>query len=233
MGAESHDRGTGKPSNTFSDKVSTVFLSKEIDYVYVGVSVCLIVVYFLRIVMPLVRGTADLYASVFNAYGLVIYIVTGVLFFVRGPLKKFGGLKDMVVPLISFVAPGMMTLLGAYVKAAYSYPFIAIPLFIAGLALTVTSFGYLGHGFGVFPALRNVTTRGPYRVIRHPAYLGETIYLIGILIHHINWLTAILFLVAMAATVVRITIEERIMSTSPEYRQYRKRTRYRLVPGVW
>ena len=233
MGAKSQDRGPRHPSSTLPGKMRVVFLSKEIDYLYVGISLCLTVVYFLRIVMPIIRGTADLYAAIFSAYGLVIYAVIGVLFFVRVTPKSFAEPKDMVAPLISFVAPALMTLLGGYLEAAYSYPYVAIPLFIAGCALTVASFGYLGPGFGIFPALRMVTTRGPYRVIRHPAYLGETLYILGIVLHRVNWLTVILFVVTMAATIVRIIIEEKILSASPEYKEYRKRTRYRLVPGLW
>jgi protein-S-isoprenylcysteine O-methyltransferase Ste14 len=76
---------------------------------------------------------------------------------------------------------------------------------------------------------------GPYRLVRHPSYLGGDIALLGVGITTGAWLSAVLMAVPfVAAHIWRIRIEENMMSTrfgSP-WAAYTKRT-WRMVPFVW
>jgi protein-S-isoprenylcysteine O-methyltransferase Ste14 len=79
-----------------------------------------------------------------------------------------------------------------------------------------------------------VATGGPYRVVRHPGYVGAilaqlaTPFLLGSF-----W--AFIPSVALAALyTLRTYLEDRtLIDELPGYREYARRTPYRLVPGVW
>jgi protein-S-isoprenylcysteine O-methyltransferase Ste14 len=79
-----------------------------------------------------------------------------------------------------------------------------------------------------------VATDGPYRSVRHPAYVGSILFelaapiLLGSLWALIpGGLNAILF-------VVRTALEDRALQAElPGYADYARETRFRLVPGIW
>jgi protein-S-isoprenylcysteine O-methyltransferase len=76
---------------------------------------------------------------------------------------------------------------------------------------------------------------GIYGVIRHPAYLGHLISLLGIGLILGNWVgMAVLVLLPLAAILYRIHVEERALlgHFGPAYQEYAGRTK-RLLPGIW
>jgi protein-S-isoprenylcysteine O-methyltransferase Ste14 len=78
-----------------------------------------------------------------------------------------------------------------------------------------------------------IVESGPYRVVRHPAYLGMIVANIGVVIFFFNPVTLALFLFLLApAIVLRILIEERTLYRMEGYGAYAAR-RKRLMPGVW
>jgi protein-S-isoprenylcysteine O-methyltransferase Ste14 len=83
-------------------------------------------------------------------------------------------------------------------------------------------------------AEQKVIDTGLYAWVRHPMYAGALVLLIGIplaLGSFVGLLTVIPMLVTI---VVRLLDEERVLAKElPGYDAYRRRTKYRLVPGVW
>lgn len=76
---------------------------------------------------------------------------------------------------------------------------------------------------------------GIYRVIRHPAYLGHLISLLGIGLVLGNWVSlAVLVVLPLAGILYRIHVEERALLRhfGPAYQEYAGRTK-RLLPGIW
>jgi protein-S-isoprenylcysteine O-methyltransferase Ste14 len=75
---------------------------------------------------------------------------------------------------------------------------------------------------------------GPYAVIRHPFYLGGLIiFLLSPLALGSYWgiLPALLLIFIYIA---RIRNEEKVLAEKlPGYREYLKRVRFRLIPGIW
>src|SRR5437763_13119261 len=55
-------------------------------------------------------------------------------------------------------------------------------LLACGLVFAIASVAFLGRCFGVLPDVRGLVTRGPYRLVRHPLYLGELTALLGVAI---------------------------------------------------
>jgi protein-S-isoprenylcysteine O-methyltransferase Ste14 len=88
----------------------------------------------------------------------------------------------------------------------------------------------LGRCFGVLPEARGLVTGGPYRVVRHPLYLGELGACAGLVIASPsgwNFALAVVFAVAQGA---RMRMEEQELSHQfPEYGAYAARTP-RLIP---
>lgn len=81
---------------------------------------------------------------------------------------------------------------------------------------------------------QKVISTGPYAVVRHPLYLaGLTIYLFSPLALGSFWAVppALLLVVIYRA---RIQNEEKVLAEKlPGYREYLKRVKFRLIPGIW
>jgi protein-S-isoprenylcysteine O-methyltransferase Ste14 len=134
------------------------------------------------------------------------------------------------------------------VVAARAFPAAAIPgdvalwiglaLLWSGVALRVWCFRTLGTYFTFSvqtSADQPLITGGPYRFVRHPAYLGMVLALLGVCLLLANWLGLMVFAVLMLAGLVyRIRVEERALQDElgDRWLAY-ARTRSRLVPFVW
>ncbi len=103
---------------------------------------------------------------------------------------------------------------------------------IFGIVWQIASKLSLGRSFGLLPANRGVVTRGTYRVVRHPIYLGYLIGHTGFLLASFSWYNLLLFMAMYFFQGLRVWEEERLLKDDPTYREYMLRTRYRLVPGI-
>jgi protein-S-isoprenylcysteine O-methyltransferase Ste14 len=81
---------------------------------------------------------------------------------------------------------------------------------------------------------QRVITAGPYRIVRHPMYAAALLYFLGVPLLLGSWwglLPVPLFVTALAA---RAAVEERMLLRAlPDYDNYTRQVRFRLVPGVW
>jgi protein-S-isoprenylcysteine O-methyltransferase Ste14 len=99
--------------------------------------------------------------------------------------------------------------------------------------LSIASLLTLGRSFGVWPALRFLVTKGPYRFVRHPIYLSYLIADVGYNLQEWNYGTALMVMAGWLSLIYRIHAEERILSKDTEWSDYAARVRFRLIPGVW
>ncbi len=79
-----------------------------------------------------------------------------------------------------------------------------------------------------------VATGGPYRFIRHPAYVGMVLQFLGSPIVLGSWWAGLTGLVCALLILLRTALEDRtLLSELPGYREYAAQVRYRLIPGIW
>lgn len=109
----------------------------------------------------------------------------------------------------------------------------AAGLQVAGVVIQVYAKWSLRRSFGLLPANRGVVVFGPYRVVRHPMYLGYFVTDIGFLLANFGARNVLIVLLQWTVQVIRITREERLLSRDDTYRQYMSRVRYRLMSGVF
>lgn len=80
----------------------------------------------------------------------------------------------------------------------------------------------------------HVVDRGPYAVIRHPGYACALVLLVsgGIMLG--SWWSVLCNIVPMAFILRRVAIEDPFLHANlTGYKEYARRVRYRLVPGLW
>jgi protein-S-isoprenylcysteine O-methyltransferase Ste14 len=132
-----------------------------------------------------------------------------------------GTLIPFTLPLLHGAPPGALPEYAGYL------------LVVAGTGWAVWSVRFLGRCISVIAQAREVVDTGPYRLVRHPLYLGELVSALGIAIVA----GSVWALCAWAALCVlqgyRALREEQVLLQAlPGYRSYRARTAA-LVPGIF
>jgi protein-S-isoprenylcysteine O-methyltransferase Ste14 len=81
---------------------------------------------------------------------------------------------------------------------------------------------------------QTVCKEGPYRIIRHPGYLGGFLYTITLGIILGSWWASIPQVIASLLLIWRTGREDQTLQAElPGYLEYTSETRYRLIPGIW
>jgi protein-S-isoprenylcysteine O-methyltransferase Ste14 len=104
---------------------------------------------------------------------------------------------------------------------------------VLGLAICGLSLAALGRSFGFAPANRGLAASGPYRVVRHPLYASYVLLQAGYLLQSMALWNVLVMIVATGCNIGRIVAEERLLGSSADYAAYRRRVRWRLLPGLW
>ena len=107
-----------------------------------------------------------------------------------------------------------------------------IVIVVAMILSTITVVN-LGRSFGILISLRKVKTNGLYGVVRHPMYLTDILWRIGIVLTWPSLINGLVFFASSAAYVYRAVLEERFLCSQDEYRTYMERVRYRFIPGLF
>ena len=151
---------------------------------------------------------------------------------VLAPALALGGLG---VPLVA----GLEERLG-WTPEPFSLPVKIAAMAVLVLAYAFASWAMVENAFfsGVVRLQtdrgQTVCSSGPYRWVRHPGYAGGLwSYLAMPLILDTAW-AFLLVVPLLAVTIVRTRLEDRTLQEElPGYRDYARRVRYRLLPGIW
>ena len=115
---------------------------------------------------------------------------------------------------------------------------VGLLLMAAGLVIREWAILTLGRFFTVDVRVHSgqtVVERGPYRWVRHPAYTGLLVFLLGLGLALTNWASLlVLALLPTLGLLMRIRSEERALlaGLGDDYRRFAE-TRSRLFPGIW
>jgi len=174
------------------------------------------------------------------SFGIVdwIYVLQHLLVLVialtrRPPQKWDHSLPSGAAVIVAYAYPYAQVAYLRWVAGEAAWPEGGLVLVTVAACLSLASLLSLGRYFGVFPALRGLETRGPYRLVRHPMYLAYVLADIGYNLEEWNSGTALLVLAGWASLLYRIHAEERVLSQDAGWSAYADKVRYRLLPGIW
>ena len=75
---------------------------------------------------------------------------------------------------------------------------------------------------------------GPYRIVRHPMYAGTSLLFPAVPLLLDSWIAFFAFLPLPFLLCRRLLEEEKMLKEElAGYREYMKRVKYRLIPGIW
>lgn len=180
-------------------------------------------------------GTAESWGDPAELWPLRIALAAmqvelGLLIMSRARAQAQADWRGWLGALPSFILSGLLFKLSLPLAG---WPEAAKWVFTAATAWVMLCFAWLGGSFAIFPARRSLVRGGPYRLLRHPAYLGECImaaacaWAAGSIWAWLCWAAL------WPLLVLRIRQEERLLMGDPLFEDYRQRTRWRLVPGIW
>jgi protein-S-isoprenylcysteine O-methyltransferase Ste14 len=144
---------------------------------------------------------------------------------------------------VIWVVAQFITMAGVVVSWRYTPHYHVTALHWAGLAVALTGVALmvwarrtLGRSFTMLPRPKpggRLVTDGPFALVRHPMYGGVILFFAGCSLAFSPWgLATTLALALLWAAKSRV--EERHLSERfPEYADYRRRVRKRLLPLVY
>ena len=142
------------------------------------------------------------------------------------------GLGTALCALLAFTVPATA------ITSARAFLFwLGTLLVYAGIAFRLYAINVLGASFTSTVAItpdQPLIEAGPYRLIRHPAYTGVLITLLGFGLCYTNWLSLLVIVgCALIGFSYRIRVEEHVLQEhlGQRYQEYMRRTK-RLIPFV-
>lgn len=174
-------------------------------------------------------------------------LLIGLSYFFRLPAKSQASrFRDVAIALIGGFWPMLPFVLGAVLMVlnpSWAYQFqvalwpsvvslesivLGATLIIIGNALDVSSYWYLFRSFSIVPEARELITKGPYRFVRHPVYLGQLIAQAGVwlVFARLSPMTLGFYLVFIGIQFYRARLEDHVLENAFEdsYRDWKSRT---------
>ena len=139
------------------------------------------------------------------------------------------------IMLIAFLLPGL----------DHRFGWSHTPLWLTTVAEAFVLGGYLmifwtlkSNSFAAstirVEAGQRVISTGPYRIVRHPMYLGVDVWLLSTPVALGSYFALPVFALLIPLIVVRLLNEEKVLRQElPGYSEYCLHTRFRLVPFLW
>jgi protein-S-isoprenylcysteine O-methyltransferase Ste14 len=124
---------------------------------------------------------------------------------------------------------------GGFPFAAQLYALVFCILGYALVLWATTSNAFFSQIVRIQPERNQVVVKGgPYRFVRHPAYLGAILYEFAVSVLLASWWVLLIGLLATILLLVRTLLEDKTLQNElGGYPEYAQQVRYRLIPGIW
>lgn len=162
----------------------------------------------------------------------LLHAVVSMAFLVRYPLRESNVRRDYLAALPSLVS-GSIAFHAA--GSPVHWPAASHAVFCLGAVLASTAVLQLGRSFAVLPHGRPLVSRGVYRVVRHPMYVGEFLMVAACCTAQLTGYSMAVLTLVLPAIVWRIVIEESKLQRfdAHGFSKYTTVARWRLCPLVW
>ena len=156
-----------------------------------------------------------------------IYVVVFMAYLQRAdPRVRARGVREVMVPVIATLFPFLLLLSSAHPVVAQRPGLQETVFWVMTLAtgFTVWALWCLRRSFSITVEVRELVTFGPYRLVRHPVYLGEIIAVAAVCLWRFSTINVVLWVVFAALQLVRARMEEhKLAAAIPEYSDYARR----------
>lgn len=174
------------------------------------------------------------FAEVVSRSSTILFLgLLTILFIIRlEPIKKAKGILPRVLAVAGTFT---MTLVTIFPRANLSLTqtVIASLLSLVGTGLSLFALAHLGRSFSIMAEARRLVTSGPYRIVRHPLYVFESMASLGILFQFFSFYSVLIYLAHCFLQFQRMKNEEAVLEeVFPEYQTY-KSTTARVIPGLY
>jgi len=199
-------------------------LARITDLLFVCLAAYLLVGYALTLLRPV-----NLLTVIRVAFFTVYLLMALAFLMVRNHARAFTMRKeDYLYTILGFSAPVFLQ------PSSYGGPtFVGAFLEFAGAALVAGAFLSLNRSFGLAPENRGIRTSGVYKLVRHPMYLGYVLAEGGFLVSNFSTFNLIVLAISVLFLLLRLRAEERLLGQDRTYRDYSKRTPWKLVPFLF
>jgi len=120
---------------------------------------------------------------------------------------------------------------------------VSIGWHVAGIIFSLTGWGFFLWAMASNPFFsesvrihenHRVASGGPYRLVRHPGYLGNLIGCVGQPLLFGSWWAFIPACLTIIAFVIRTALEDNTLQKElAGYSDYAEQVHFRLIPGIW
>ncbi len=112
---------------------------------------------------------------------------------------------------------------------------IGITVMVTGIMLRSYAIKTLGRAYThrIRELSGSPITEGPYRAVRHPAYLGTLLAHTGLVLVFLNPWSLLALLLWYIVVIIRTGLEDSLLMHSNHYRSYAEKVKWRLFPGIW
>lgn len=151
----------------------------------------------------------------------------------------------VIMPLAAGLVPLMGWMLAGMTQRWNWGPDVSQGAQLVGFLLTLIGHGLIVWAMGAnayfSPVVRIQTERGhqvadggPYRIVRHPGYVGAILFNLGIPLLLESWWALIPGLISVLLYIMRTSLEDQtLIEELVGYAQYADKVNYKLIPGIW
>jgi protein-S-isoprenylcysteine O-methyltransferase Ste14 len=153
-------------------------------------------------------------------------------------MSAVNGRRERFIASLGLISAAIIFGFCLLVEAPYPFDrrltrWLGFALVAGGMVLVLWAVTYIGKAFSgeISPVLDHFVVEGPYRLVRHPVYLGLTTALVGVALAFDNWLgTLAVFGLFLPSQIIRARLEEATLAArfGMSYEIYRRRTGFML-----